>query len=231
MEWILLIVGAILVFITFVKPKTEKEAEDLSHIIKNKWKLRIIGFVLFSIGIMWFSSNVEKDNKTASQESNKVSTEESNNQPSKSKYESMKPLENFDKAENKLLSFLNEAKIFVEITESPLADGTYRKMYQAKTSMVEVIGKPEVKQVSYMMVPSKSDTENLESILVLGGVLSTFCTNGNKSENGKFVKKFMEIFDKDDFNKMETKVGKCNAEISKGSKNLPVVFVILSVAD
>ena len=64
MKWILLFVGFIFIIMTFIKPKTEKEAKSLEPYFKHKWKFRIAGVILVLISIGLFVGTETKPKKS-----------------------------------------------------------------------------------------------------------------------------------------------------------------------
>jgi len=77
MGLILFIVGVVLFAGTFAKPKNEADAKKLEMFRKHKWKFRIVGYLLISIGVMLMSSDTLQSTNTTqstSQISNQASS-------------------------------------------------------------------------------------------------------------------------------------------------------------
>lgn len=145
---------------------------------------------------------------------------------SQSKYTSMKSLGLLDVAEPVFLNMLNEANLKIGLKHSPLDDGTPRIMYETDTCYVEAIGKPEVKQVSIMFVPTKDISQNSSVLLMLGATMKAYC-RGSSEQNSRFVRSCTDFMGGTATTK-SVSVGQCNTDLFKGSKEFPLYVMTFS---
>jgi hypothetical protein len=99
-----------------------------------------------------------------------------------------------------------------------------RKVIKAPTSFATFVGIPNVVKVEFMLVPSDKNWQNMDSLLLLGGITKYVCGEYSKEKNTEFVRKFAKHLA--NFGDKEiTYVGKCKAELGKVDKDFPLAYV------
>lgn len=141
----------------------------------------------------------------------------------KNKYNSYKKLAEFNSAETLILDVLGVGEIKIKIVSGQFDDGTPNRTYQADTSQIQLVGKPDVKEGSVMFVPSKRLDQNSAVILMIGAASRSLC----KTEGDQFVILMREItsFLTITERVKQTSAGGCNIELSKISKDIPLCVV------
>ncbi|MEJ5227227.1 hypothetical protein [Thermodesulfovibrio sp.] len=222
---ILLILGVLFILATIkTPPKSKKDAEIQESIQKNKKKFRVTGIILVFVGLALISYVDEEKSSTIQPKTAEV---EKPSTAQVSKYTHMKTLRQLDEAEDEFLNIFKKADIKIETDDSPLADGTPRKIYKTELSIIEIIGKPEVKEVSIFFAPSKDFTKNNDVIISLGATMKVFCSEkSDYEENITYLFNSLTNFIKNKTSEKTINVGKCNVEFARPSKELPFYFVM-----
>jgi len=233
-----------------------------AYLKAKPWGLRIAGILLFLIGLGMLgnkegtktnqtinnqSSQVEKtaptqqstqlpqttiSKSTSQQQETKkeeVKQEEKKEDPKKENPKTFGKLENF---ENKLQKKLGELNLYYTIKDAPLADGRPRKSYDAKFSSIEIIGSPEVEEVSVMFVPATSKEENIKTLAFILLPFNILCNQeGNKAKSEKFINTLTQMMKNSLYRKgfklgeKELSLSPCQIKITSGTRDFPLWIV------
>ena len=233
-----------------------------AYLKAKPWGLRIAGILLFLIGLGMLgnkegtkttqtinnqSSQVEKtaptqqstqspqttiSKSTSQQQETKKEEgkqEEKKEDPKKENPKTFGKLEDF---ENKLQKMLGELNLYYTIKDAPLADGRPRKSYDAKFSSIDIIGSPEVEEVSVMFVPATSKEENIKTLAFILLPFNILCNQeGNKAKSEKFIDTLTQMM-KNSLNRKSSKFTDkeltfppCNVKILSGTRDFPLWVV------
>lgn len=225
MVYVFIIVG-ILLFIVSLKSKSP-------NFVRKRWLTRVVAVFVILIGFYIEGEKVQTPSSQATVQ-NQPKAEDAVSPVPHSQIEpesikvnesnvSEKSLGDLDVAEPIVLNVLNEGNLKVRVKQDTLADGTPRKIYEGDTCYVETIGKPRVKEVSVMFVPSKDINQNANTLIMLSGAMKAYC-HGTSAQNSAFVKVFTGFIGGTTKNKT-TSVGQCRVKLFKGSKEFPLYVV------
>ncbi|MGD0280674.1 MAG: hypothetical protein ABSC11_15410 [Smithella sp.] len=119
-----------------------------------------------------------------------------------------------NKIEISLADIFRNAELQFKVEYSPLKDGTVRRIITVENSgaILYITGNPDVISSSVIIVPSKENIININSLLVMGATMDTLCTHNYPKDANMFLKKYSDFIGS---NKTETRgtVGKCKYEM------------------
>jgi hypothetical protein len=123
------------------------------------------------------------------------------------------------KSEISIKNILREANLDFKVEDALPNDGTPRRIITAKKTgaILNINGRPDVISSFVIIVPTDDNIVNLNSLLVMGAALDTFCTH-NSSDGGKlFLQKYSNFISS---NKLKCNgiVGKCKYEMIQSEK-------------
>lgn len=212
MGWVLIIFGGLIVLGTlsafFVKPRSEKEAEDAASLKKNAKYAIPVGIFLILVGL---GVNSERTNEDSQQVQQTTKDVENN---------TGKFFDSLDNITERMEEFFSKVEIKYTKEKSPLADGRYRIIYKTDAGSIEVIGNPKVIEGSLMFHPYGNVAETLGITLI---PFKVFCNPLTESDTKLYTDFLKQGIDSGGGIKKE--IARCKIEFLEFSKQMPLLFI------